>query len=716
MKGFYNKIVSYGVASTVGNAETYKRVKLLNIYTLIWIHLTALFTITDCLQGILFERMFFGHIVTVFTTSSLFFIIFLNYKEKYYSAKWLFMITALIVFNCSSIIVSPGIYTEYYFFLIPGLSLSLFDRQWISIMFLVTAVFCFFLPYHVLEIYPVDYSNRIDYPSMTSLFVAIYLLFNYFKKLNQQNEDLLMVERDRVISDKVILEKQEKELRELNDFKSHFFVNLSHEIRTPLTLIQGYTSQIKEGSGKEEIQENVKVIKEQTHQMQSIINDIMDLSKMDEKQFSISTQEVVVARLLEKLAADFKPLFEKKNIAFVLEMIDDEVVIAVDVDLFQKAINNLLTNALKFTASGGRVVLKSSFVENGFQICITDSGIGIPSAELSNVFKRFYQVENDITKSEGSGIGLAFTKSIVEAHHFKIRVESKENEWTKFSIQIPEGRYKINSLTEQRAEKAVLLNSKLPSALVFNNEKQSITNKPRILVVEDHDQMRKYIQTVLMDYETVEAENGKEALELIKSQTFDLILTDYMMPVMNGEALVREIKKLGYNTPILVLTARTDNHGKLNMLRMGIDGYLHKPFLEEELKLQVKNALQLYNNVKTFGDQLDAEERESLNAYAEKFNRKINDFILQHIDSNTLSVEEIASHLNMSRSTLNRKTKAILGQNVKDLIMEARLQKARTFQLENPMATKKEVSAVVGIANTTHLFRKLEERFGVCSN
>lgn len=710
MNEFYTRITSCGVTAKATN-QANKRVKLLNIYTLIWIHLTIIFTITDLAQGILFERIFFGHFITALTFFNLCVIIYLNYIYKFSWARGLFVITAFIVFNSSSLIVSPGIYTEYYFFLLPGLGLSLFDQKWITVSILISSIVFFFLPYHIWNLYPIDYTERLDYPSMTCLFIALYFLFNYFKKLNQQNEQLLELERDRVISDKIVLEKQEKKLRELNDFKSHFFVNLSHEIRTPLTLIQGYVSQITKKTSQKEVEEKLAVVKEQTNQMQSIINNIMDLSKMDAKQFSISTQKVEVHLFLEKIYTNFKQLFDKKEISFSLKPIAKEIFIEIDSDLFQKAITNLLSNALKFTPKGGNVILHSVITKNHFQIDIIDSGIGIPVTELGNIFKRFYQVKNDITKSKGSGIGLAFTKNIIEAHDFKIIVSSEENKGAKFSIQIP------NSLCDFDDEKSktLLATKSIDSANPEDAIKvfDSSTNIPKILVVEDHEQMRKYIKSVLSDYEVCEAENGKEALEKMKVQSYDLILTDYMMPVMDGEVFVKKVKQLKDKTPILVLTARTDNHGKLNMLRMGIDGYLQKPFLEEELLLQIKNGLKLYANTKVFEKNLQQEEKASLEAYAEKFNSKINDFITNNLVSNTLNVEEIAMHLNMSRSTLNRKTKAVLGQSTKDLIMEARLQKARTLMLENPHATKKEISAKVGISNTSYLFQKLEERFGV---
>ena len=224
--------------------------------------------------------------------------------------------------------------------------------------------------------------------------------------------------------------------------------------------------------------------------------------------------------------------------------------------------------------------------------------------------------------------------------------------------------------------------------------------------------MRKYLKKILLNYDITEAENGKEALNILQNNSFDLILTDYMMPVMDGETLVKQLKEQQDKTPVIVLTARTDQQGKLSMLRLGIDGYLHKPFMEEELLINIKNSISLYKNIVEFDKDNSHEKLKSLNEFADKFNTKITSYINNNLNSPLLTVDAISEYMKVSRSTLNRKVKTLLGQTVKQLIQEARLEKARNLRAEDPFASKKQIAEAVGVTNTTYLFEKLKERYG----
>jgi DNA-binding response OmpR family regulator len=383
--------------------------------------------------------------------------------------------------------------------------------------------------------------------------------------------------------------------------------------------------------------------------------------------------------------------------------------VAMDENLMSKSINNLLSNALKFTPKNGMVQI-SATLNNNLHINIQDTGIGIPKQDIEKVFERFYQSKNDITKSQGSGIGLSFTKSIVEAHDFEISLSSIQNVMTLFTIQIPETSIlQLNSEIEQNTN--LKKNHKINPEIGIKTP--SKTHKRRVLLVEDHEEMRIFIKTVLKDYDIVEAENGQVALELLKTTTFDIIITDYMMPVLDGEGFVMQLKEKGVKTPVIVLTARRDNVGKLNMLRLGIDGYLNKPFVEEELLLMIKKAIASLDALTVFESTLNASEKETLNAFSSKFNIELNNYINANLHSYTFGVEDIAMHLSISKSTLNRKIKTILGQTTQEIIMEARFQKAKQILLENPLATKKEVAEAIGITNATYFFNKMNVRFGV---
>lgn len=711
---FFKKISSLGVDSKNTNQKN-KTIRLINVICILWYFAFTLIglMIISGLISYTEEKFYKGISVNIIGLFLIAFIQYLNkVKKTTLAALGILLFTAAYFFIVTTY-SAPQKFIEFFYILVPIISLIFFDKYIYSWFLLGICIILFHYTFIHLGFY--QYNGVLFLPPlMTWLFVINFLIVLYFKKINKNNEKLLELERDKVLSDKIILEKQEAKLRELNKFKSHFFVNLSHEIRTPLTLIQGYANQIDFKASEEINTDKLDIVKAQCKQMQDIINNIMDLSKMESSELELTLTHINLQSFLEKHFTDFQGVFIKKNIAFQLNNKVKNTSILVDQNLFSKAVNNLLSNALKFTPTGGIVLINANIINNQLIIEIKDNGIGIPEDEMEFVYKRFYQVKNDITKSQGSGIGLAFTKNIVNAHHFSIKLDSVYTEGTSFSILIPSAYTKPYNDSLNTSKEATLAKTTAiaDSALVQKNDTSKDIQK--ILLVDDHEPMRLYLSEVLSNYTITQAANGKEALEILKTNNnFDLIITDYMMPVMDGEEFVKQLKKEQLKTPIIVLTARTDNHGKLSMLRLGIDSFLHKPFMEEELLINVRNSLKLYENVKEFDHNNSVSEIIALNTHADKFNTKITAYINKNITSHLLTVDTVADYMNVSRSTLNRKTKSLLGQTVNQLIVEVRLAKARELILEDPTASKKEIAETVGVSNTTYLFNNLKERYGI---
>ncbi|RXR20930.1 hybrid sensor histidine kinase/response regulator [Flavobacterium amnicola] len=700
MKNWYDLLVSLGIRNTIQSNSEIKRIKLFNTFCYCW-YATAVILLLNYLtkSPLLYLNILvhFLQLIVIILSQ------YIHTKGHYEIGRFMFALMLIVNSFVFGNFIKKGQLLEFYLILAPAVSLVLTDNKKINYSIFTVALLCFTIPNHFFEHYPtIDFYS----PGLVCLFFLFYILTNYFKKQNNQIEKLLELERDKVIADKIILEEQRNKLDQLNEFKSHFFVNFSHEIRTPLTLIQGNVSRINLKGSLEENQGKIENINNQVAQIQNIINNIIDLSKIDSNEFTITCTKVALQPFLEKHYAEFATLFQKKEIQFDLIMTVSNIAVFMDEDLMSKSINNLLSNALKFTPKKGRVAIEVT-LEKDLILKIKDTGIGIPASDVDKVFERFFQSKNDITKSQGSGIGLSFTQSILEAHHFDISLSSIPNEETIFTITIPKKAIEHSPIV-LKTSNTVVGNNRLHKI----QTQPSKTTKRSILIVEDNEQMRHYLKEVLEDYHITEAENGQEALEILQQHSFDIIITDYMMPVLDGEGLVLQIKEQELKTPIIVLTARSDQEGKLNMLRLGIDGYLNKPFVEEELLLMIQKSLQSFDTLHTFVTTLDAEERESLTVFASKFNVELNELIYTYLHSHTFGVEDIALHMNISKSTLNRKTKAILGQTTQELIMEARFQKAKALLMENPHATKKEIAASVGITNATYFFSKLKERFG----
>lgn len=236
--------------------------------------------------------------------------------------------------------------------------------------------------------------------------------------------------------------------------------------------------------------------------------------------------------------------------------------------------------------------------------------------------------------------------------------------------------------------------------------------KVKILIVEDHEQMRSYLKSLFSNVNIIIAENGLIAQHIVKTEKIDLIITDYMMPVMDGYEFVNNIKKLGYKIPVIVITARGDDEGRLNMMRLGIDSYLTKPFLEEELLYTVKKSLKLYKNIISSKEQATTDELKESNQVDQEFYNTLINIIKVKYSLNNFGVDDLANALNISKRTLNRKTKLLLGQTPNQLIIEVRLQKALQIKNVQPDVSKRELAKMVGLTNASYLNKRLEIRFG----
>lgn len=403
--------------------------------------------------------------------------------------------------------------------------------------------------------------------------------------------------------------KSNQELRQINSIKSRFFANISHELKTPLTLIKAPVETILDHSEvhlNTKVRETLNTVKSNTIHLQSLIEEILDLTKLEAGKLQMHPAPSNLYENLEAWLYSFKNQALIKNIALTLNykpvrslslMLDDK--------MFGKVIQNLLSNALKYTGEGGRVDLEVSYKEGNLLIEVSDTGVGIGTKDLPRIFDRYFQSADGKKAEGGTGIGLALVKELVDLHGGTIRVASELGRGSTFSVSLP---LEVTS----RQPTLQLFSNTLPDVKHVLKEMDQTVNdysskfdldRPKLLLVEDHSEMRSFISELLRPYFSIlEAENGRIALRKLSKTPVDLIISDIMMPEMDGLELLEAVKQepaLRF-TSMVMLTARNDEEGKLNALTLGIDDYITKPFNHAELIARVRNILE--NRIKLIYD------------------------------------------------------------------------------------------------------------------
>lgn len=694
------KVFQLGISDDLPAHER-KQVRLLNIICANWCLIIVLFVTLDFFIHSKEDlpKVVGSHLMQFVVLSI---ILYLQSKKQYNLARTLFIFSYFTqcVLLCN--VLAPGKYSEFWYLVLPLFALLFFHDQRLHYASLVIALLGFNTPLVVSGLYTGNtYPNTLI---ITVLFLVIFLIVNYFKRSNVASEALLEEQKNLALQDKILIENQKKELEALHDFQNQFFINVAHEVRTPLTILNGHISKLKKQTEDPLVKSTVDQIKPQVYKIKRIVDDVLDLTKMETQSFEMRKEPTALSEFVNKVFLSFSSNFENKKIDFQLHALEakDEIIVNIDPVYVERAVGNLLTNALKYTPEGGQVDVRIIETENNqVSIEITDSGIGIKAEDLDRIFNRFHQIDNSINRSGGSGIGLAFSKEILINHEGSLEAKSQEGQGSTFMLSLPiHGRASEQATTIEVDE---LASSELPQTA------PELQSEITILLVEDQADMRAYVKSVLQSYTVIEAKNGLEALSIIEKETIHYIVTDYMMPEMDGHALVTEIKNRNIDIPILMLTARVDSEAKIKMLRLGIDDYLTKPFEEEELLIRIQNGLSNYNSRKLF---VTENSVEPIAETKDTFIEELEQHIAEHCTHHYFGITEISHHFNLSVSSLYRKVKSLTGLSPKSLITEVRLQKARK-QLElHPSTNVKELAQEVGFKNYTHFNDLFEKRFG----
>ena len=518
-------------------------------------------------------------------------------------------------------------------------------------------------------------------------------------------------------------------LREIESMKSRFFANLSHEFRTPLTLIKGPLEQLISGRIKNNLTDYYKMLLRNTEKLQNLIDQLLELSQLEAETIPLNKQPHELVGLLKGFTYSFMPLAEQKFISLSFNSSVDRLNVMIDRDKLEKIINNLLSNAFKFTPSGGKIAVELTLensIETGTAVIkISDTGAGIPEEYQSKIFDRFFQVEDDSKRNQaGSGIGLALVKELAELHSWNISVESKEGEGTVFTLKIP-----LEKEIELEDEK-ILPSFKEPAdkkpeadSLLFDEENKVESEEtespgnPVILFVEDSPDVRSYVNDLLKpDYKVLLAEKAEEGIKLALENMPDLILSDLMMPGMDGIEFCNKIKSDWQTShiPFILLTAKVTNESKIEGLETGADDYLTKPFNYEELAVRIKNLIEQRKRLREkFSKEINIQpEKLTSNAVDGEFIQRVLNAAEKNIGNAEFDTEHLAQELFVSRRQLHRKIQAITGQGPGEFIRVFRLKKAAQMLIENKLNVT-QIALEVGFESPAQFTRAFKKHFNV---
>ncbi len=516
-----------------------------------------------------------------------------------------------------------------------------------------------------------------------------------------------------------INEKQAKELKRTDALKAQFFTNISHELRTPLTLLSSPLRKLlQEGELSEKQMRLVETANNSVQQLSILVNQVLDFRKLETDLQAVHLKQTNLHSFLSATFQQFSSLAEQKKIKYHFYInLNKKLKAEIDPIKTQQILNNLIINALKFTAPTGELRIEAELKENkSLYFQISDTGCGIDPNDLPRIFDRFFQSSNPKKElAGGSGIGLAICKEYCEILGGSIAVQSELKKGSTFYLEIPIKQ--VDTSLSPKTKYAVASQNK---PVISKSKNGSKEEKPEILVVEDNQELQKYIRLLLEDEYTVHtAENGQIALQdLENSPNTQLIISDLMMPIMNGYSFVEKVKnqKNTQNIPVIILSARTELESKLKALRFGIDDYITKPFHENELLARIRNLIENYK-VRTSVDENtnSSPSKENVHPVSESDQHWLDGFetyIHKRLSNQNLTIPDIAYDFAMSESSLLRKLKVLVGMAPLQYLREARLDLARKKLEQGEVASIKELLPQIGFINASTFSRSFSKRYG----
>lgn len=509
--------------------------------------------------------------------------------------------------------------------------------------------------------------------------------------------------------------KANSRLRELDQLKSTFFTNISHEFRTPLTLIISPLQKLLSQEKEKKVINELGLIHRNAIHLLSLTNQLLDLSKLEAGKLSLNVSKGNFIEFVKIILASFESLAVDKNITFEYDLKDAPTTAYYDEDKLLKVINNLLSNAFKFTPVAGRVKLKAEAREHTVYVSVSDTGPGLDAEEREEVFKRFHQNMKMASHAPGTGVGLTLSKELMTLHYGAIKVDSQNGEGSTFTISFPLNKsgYRQADLSEEIIEESTVVDYNETEAKEY--EVSAAKEGPLVLIVEDNTDLRNHINSILEEnYTVLQATDGKDGIAKALEAIPDLIISDLMMPEVDGIELCNQLKENEKTShiPIVLLTAKADKETKLEGLTRGADDYLTKPFEHDELKVRIKNLIDQRAKLRArFGDTITiAPSGISIQSPDDIFIKKAIKIVDEHISDSEFTVEAFQKEIGMSRMQLHRKLKAMTNYSASEFIRELRLQRASDL-LSTKGMTITEAAFASGFSSLSYFTKIFKEKY-----
>ena len=529
--------------------------------------------------------------------------------------------------------------------------------------------------------------------------------------------------------------QQVAKFQELDRLKSHFFANVSHEFRTPLTLILNPVRSLIAKNKDKKLHKELNLVERNASRLLEMVNQLLDLSKLEAGKMDASKKVGDLMKSIRYLSASFDSLASSKSITFKKLYSINKLVTEYNEDHLEKVLNNILSNAFKFTEENGKVTLILEVLDSSqqalsqesisidsvkfAQIKVRDTGIGIEQSKLPHIFDRFYQAETSTTtKYEGTGIGLALVKDLVELHQGTIHVKSEPGWGTEVAIILPLnpvlevkcGEDEVSSIQDENEIEPLALSAEQ----VRSKEPENLDSKFVVQIVEDNHDLRSHMKDMLKShYQIIESINGAEGLESITEHVPDLVISDVMMPKMDGIEMTNKLKEdpRTSHIPVILLTAKTSKEDKLTGLKSGADEFLSKPFDEDELKVRIENLIQIRSKLQQQYAVSDFKIPKTKQDKEGQFLKKATEVVVDNIENDQFSVEDLSGELGMSRVQFHRKIKALTDQSTTTFIRNIRLERARQL-LQQGDYNVTEVAYMVGFSSQSYFTKSFQKHFG----